>query len=155
MNAAQVLDAYWNGQLPVDPVRIANAMGVSVVGQAMEDSGQISLGPAAPVITFNVADAPVRQRFTVAHEIGHLALGHLSSGVTLYRDSASNFSSASFDPKEREANAFAAQLLMPANTLEYAIAAKRMTDVAELAQVFGVSQVAMGYRLANLGLLRA
>jgi len=64
-------------------------------------------------------------------------------------------------PREIEANAFAASLLMPADWVEKQIKSRRLKDaddndavVSELARTFGVSQQAMMYRLVNLGYLR-
>ena len=51
---------------------------------------------------------------------------------------------------ERAANDFAAELLMPARMIYERYDGSRST--AELADDFRVSQLAMGYRLANLGL---
>jgi Zn-dependent peptidase ImmA (M78 family) len=52
--------------------------------------------------------------------------------------------------QEQEANRFAADVLMPPALLELAHA--QMPDSGPLAHRFGVSEVAMGYRLINLGL---
>lgn len=154
--ATKVLETYWDGKLPVSPVNIAKAMGIAVrANPVLPESGMISLVDGKALIEFCSTEAPVRRRFTVAHEIGHFALGHLKAGTTMFRDPAANFSSRSANSLEREANAFAAQMLMPAETLRYAVIQKRMTDVGELANAFGVSQVAMSYRLQNLGLLSA
>lgn len=155
-NATQVLERFWDGKLPVDVERIADSMGVRVRPDPyMQESGAISYVGPRPQIDFNPRDARVRRRFTIAHELGHYALGHLENGSKKFRDPASNFSSRAIPWEEREANQFAAELLMPAGTLKYAVNQRRIADLARLAVAFGVSQVAMGYRLSNLGLLRA
>lgn len=152
--AKDVLDILWDGTLPVRPEALAASMGAEVVGKrAFDVSGMIELVEGRPVITYNLSDAPVRRRFTVAHELGHLALGHLSPGNPKFRDPATNFSYSAHKAEEREANRFAAELLMPANTLKYAIERKNLHSVDDLADLFGVSQVAMKYRLENLGLV--
>lgn len=46
-----------------------------------------------------------RDRFTIAHELGHLFLGHIQNHEELYREGANTL--------EYEANDFAANLLMP------------------------------------------
>jgi Zn-dependent peptidase ImmA (M78 family) len=153
--AAQILDAHWDGNLPVDPRRIARSLGVAVFGQPMEVSGVIEIKDGKPVISYNADEPSVRQRFTIAHEIGHFALGHLEGSQKLWRDPVGNFSSSANKREEREANMFAAQLLMPASTVRYAVREVGITGVAELARMFGVSQVAMGYRLTNLGFVSA
>lgn len=53
-----------------------------------------------------------RARFTVAHEIGHLVLGHVEIGLPLHRTNL-----GSVDPRERAANQFATRLLAPACVL--------------------------------------
>lgn len=154
--AKDVLDTLWDGNLPVRPEIIAKMMGADVVGQPdLDVSGMIELASGTPVITYNLSDAPVRQRFTLAHEVGHLALGHLRAGKMMFRDPAANFSSSNNKAVEREANKFAAELLMPADTLKYAIEHRGLYSIDRLASLFGVSQVAMNYRLENLGLLHA
>ncbi|MGV3727759.1 ImmA/IrrE family metallo-endopeptidase [Hydrogenophaga sp.] len=154
--AKDVLDTHWDGNLPIQPRSLAQAMGVQVFGVPNLDvSGMIELNNGKPLITFNSSDAPVRQRFTIAHEIGHYALGHLGAGTTKFRDPASHFSSSTHKVEEREANRFAANLLMPAGALMFAIERHGMNSIDNLAELFGVSQVAMQYRLENLGLIDA
>lgn len=154
--AKDVLDTHWDGTLPIRPRALAHEMGVKVFGvPALEVSGMIELINEQPVITFNASDAPARQRFTIAHEIGHYALGHLGPGKTKFRDPASHFSSSTQQVEEREANRFAANLLMPAAALKYAVERRNMYSIDELAALFDVSQVAMKYRLENLGLIDA
>jgi len=96
-----------------------------------------------------------RLRFTAAHEIGHLALGHS------WRDPyvLENFG-PSRDPQEREADWLAAELLMPIQDVSEK--AKRLTysadlheQVYELAFEFQVSYAAMVVRLGVLGALKA
>lgn len=100
--------------------------------------------PAAAVIWVNAADAPVRQRFTIAHEIGHLML-HKTG--TLFRDGPG----VEIDGQEREANQFAAELLMPEHmVLTRSAAAGRHAPT--LARAFNVSTEAMTWRLKALGL---
>lgn len=153
--AADVLAAHWDGTLPIDVVAIAQKMGAQVFSSSGLGplSGKVELVDGTPHIYCNSAEPTVRQRFTIAHEIGHLALGHVSPECAQHReDPASNFSGTVL-PIEREANAFAAQLLMPENVLEYAVNEERISDIARLARMFDVSQVAMKYRLQNIGLL--
>ena len=55
--------------------------------------------------------------------------------------------------RERQANRFAAELLMPPDLVEREVA-RHGPDPIALAELFGVSDVAMGFRLVNLGHLR-
>ena len=156
--ASKVLSEHWDGSLPVDVKRIAASLGIEVrLSHTIQESGMIELdergGRRVPVITYKASDAPVRQRFTIAHEIGHYALGHLQGQERCFRDPASNFSSGGNSPLERAANDFAAKLLMPEKVVKFAVYEKSMTNVENLSETFGVSQVAMKYRLANMGMV--
>lgn len=154
--AAQVLDAHWDGNVPVNPIKIAAAMGIRVrVDDLMGESGTIELTDDGPLIFYKGTEIQERRRFTVAHEIGHFALGHLKPGATKCRDFTSNFSSHSVNLEEREANSFAAQLLMPAKVVKFMVTENGITNFQVLAEKFGVSQVAMKYRLNNMGLVNA
>jgi Zn-dependent peptidase ImmA (M78 family) len=155
MNASEVLDRYWDGCLPVDVVGIAQRMGLSVESVDVLDngaSGEIEqAADGSFVIRFVRAEPEVRQRFTVAHEIGHFALGHLRGSQRMFRDSVADFSTGARG-LERQANAFAAALLMPARIVEYVLAHKDIASDAALARHFAVSGVALKYRLRDLGL---
>lgn len=153
--AQNVLDTYWDGKLPVDVERLAQAMGMRVIKNPfMNESGMIEMDGNTPVITVNSTEYGPRQRYTIAHEIGHFALGHLNNAERCCRDDAASFKTGTTSPIERQANQFAAELLMPKNVLEYAIVDRGYTKLEALAQLFGVSEVAMKWRLVNLGILR-
>ena len=153
--AAAMLAKHWDGKLPVDPHRIAAAMGIRVTPRGGPDdpdyaySGYFDATGEWPVIEYNVSESVVRQRFTLAHELGHYALGHASSP----RDTPANFNTAVADAAERRANQFAAELLMPAKELRLLVQGGVFRNVAELASAFKTSQAAMVYRLRGLGLI--
>lgn len=165
VSASSLLDRFWNGVLPVNPTAIAEALGLKVVplGQADVDKGLSGAlhwyqapGETQPQLycRFNATTEGVdRQRFTIAHEIGHYACGHLAGGRTLFRDTSETFTGRVYQPEEIEANRFAADLLMPASLVHHAIKNDNVKTVQALAQRFGVSQSAMRWRLVNLGLL--
>jgi hypothetical protein len=114
-------------------------------------------------IVVNKANASVRRRFTIAHELGHLLMHnftapHADKGFKVrFRNLLSSDGSVR---EEIEANQFAAELLMPEELLlprleelglDYALETKRdLTKLAELAEEFGVSQQALQLRLGNL-----
>jgi Zn-dependent peptidase ImmA (M78 family) len=154
--ANDVLDAHWDGGLPVDPEAIAKAMGIEVCvvtpfdDDYTNESGHYQRRPGErPLITYNFGEAPVRQRFTIAHEIGH----HVHGDLDAPRDTSEQFSAKSRDPREIAANRFAAALLMPAAVLKQAVYGDGTTDLRDLAKKFGVSTAAMEFRLKALGLL--
>ena len=74
-------------------------------------------------VIVNSASAPSRQRFTMAHELGHILIPwHVGSVLIDQVAPVSPRSSSYFTPEswtmETEANSFAAELLMPYSWLE-------------------------------------
>jgi Zn-dependent peptidase ImmA (M78 family) len=157
---------------PIDVIKVAEILGYRVVLKFFDEadlSGTV-MRDARGVVTIgiNTLHAQVRQRFSIAHEIGHAWL-HLASvkqeaffvdppaGV-FFRDSKA---SRGEDVKEIEANQFAAGLLMPSHIIGGCLTAlagspKRLTidtAVSELAARFSVSTQAMRFRLVTLGFI--
>jgi Zn-dependent peptidase ImmA (M78 family) len=153
--AEQYLRHFWNGQLPVDVRNIAERCGILVQDNpVLGCSGQIAVNSSnRVVIDVNSTESQVRQRFTVAHELGHWALSHLANTGVCFRDDARSFAMAYHDPREVAANQFAADLLMPAAGVEWALRSYPGTSIQNLANIFKVSGAAMEFRLKNLGLL--
>lgn len=113
-------------------------------------------------IYVNKKNSIYRQRFTIAHELGHYYAQKYGSPSTqeYLKNNDDMIQDFSFLRKEkhgkkddiaieREANQIAAEILMPKNSVKDLINDKK--DVSEMATVFGVSEVAMSYRLKNLG----
>lgn len=153
--AAAMLAKHWDGKLPVDPHRIAAALGIRVVARGGADdpgyaySGYFDNSGGQPVIEYNVSEALVRQRFTLAHELGHYALGHASSP----RDTPANFSTGVVDKAERLANLFAGDLLMPEKELRLLLQSGTFKDVDDFTRPFQTSRAAMLHRLKSLGII--
>ncbi|MFQ2011796.1 ImmA/IrrE family metallo-endopeptidase [Aeromonas veronii] len=154
-----LLNNFWDRRLPVEPINFARALGYEVVNITPFDpdpqnrgiSGYAAVENGRPVVAYCSSEHPNRQRFTIAHEIGHHLLGHTQNGRCL-RDSPSNYSANLNHSIEAEANEFAAQLLMPEEAVRILIERRGVTSVTELAKAFNVSEAAMYYRLKNLGL---
>jgi Zn-dependent peptidase ImmA (M78 family) len=92
-----------------------------------------------PTIGFNPSMAWVRRRFTIAHEIGHLLLGHTCTDPDLDND------------PEAEANQFAAELLIPLAILK--VDYKKERDLEKLAKKYIVSKEAMCRHLMDCRIL--
>ena len=98
--------------------------------------------------------AAVRQRFTLAHELGHHRLGH---GLSV--DSPAALAGGSHAPHEVQANAFAAELLVPrAAVIRWAQEQDGplrvdLELVVRLAAAFGISAKAARVRLQTAALL--
>ena len=154
--AKAILARYWNGRIPVDVESIAQQMGVKIETlnpfAAGGISGEIEFLEDQPVIRVNAADPQTRRRFTIAHELGHLALGHLADEKE-FRDPSKNYTLGNYNPKERDANYFAAALLMPDDAVRAYAAGMESPTATTLANAFGVSKAAMGIKLKMLGII--
>jgi Zn-dependent peptidase ImmA (M78 family) len=144
---------------PVAVDRIARAEGARIHRDALEGelSGFLYRDAGNAIIGVNTHHASVRQRFTVAHELGHLLL-HDHDQLHVDYKFRSESSSEGSDPEEIEANLFAAELLMPASFLAEDLegASIDLADgdlVYELAKKYGVSTQALTIRLVTLGYL--
>ena len=147
-NAKEILTKYWDKSIPIDPIKLANAMGAAVKPVPdLPTSGEFDCTVDGPLIQYKSTESKVRQRFTIAHEIGHFVLGHGGA----YRDNPSEFSLMNHDPLEIAANRFAAELLMPEDVLNLLIFKEGIKDIAKLSDMLQVSQIALQYRLKNLG----
>jgi len=102
------------------------------------------------ILWVNGTDGAVRQRFTLAHEFGHLRCGHDGS---LPPETFETLSGKTTTDVEIQANAFAAEFLAPAATVrEMAPADPNLDDVVRIAARFGISPIAALYRLNTLEL---
>lgn len=169
--ARKALELAWDGTLPVKPEDIARglvvfkndpATGTStqipIVVRALNTaslegaSGQASLltegGKTYFACDYNADEISYRNRFTIAHELGHVLLGHVNEGTRQKRDTSFGNS----NPIERDANTFAAELVMPEQKVRDLWPGAR--SIQQMAEAFGVSNAAMSYRLTNLGLNR-
>lgn len=86
-----------------------------------------------------------RQRYTIAHEIGHIALGHTMQGVTLNRDNVIIYA----DPQEYQAERFAINLLAPACVLW----GLNLHTAEEIAKVCGISMSSAKRRAERMEIL--
>lgn len=98
----------------------------------------------------NGVEAPVRRRFTLAHELGHLRCGH---DARVPVDTVATLAGKTTDAREIQANAFAAELLAPAaGVRELVDGDPTLEHVVVLAARYGISTIAALYRLTTLRL---
>lgn len=153
--AEEVLDALRLKSIPVPVEVIAEHLKIMIRrAPSREFSGLLIRKDGRALIGVNSNEVAVRQRFTIAHELGHFLLHPKKDAFVDYRDNKNDIKR---DPKERQANMFAAALLMPRNLLakDFRSFARRgfaETDLQMLAEKYQVSEDAMRFRLINLNL---
>ena len=154
INPMTLVERY-GGDMPVPVFQILGELGLGPTFEFLPDevSGWIERQPDASYqVAINAMHAPNRQRFTAAHELGHYIYHRdlLGAGVgdtRAYRAEGTRLPNAAIQlVHERQANSFAANLLMPHRSIN-ALRAQGITTVAALAERLGVSQAAMRIRL--------
>ena len=141
---------------PVDIETVARVLGMSVNYERLDSdvSGLMLFERGVAKVAINELHHRHRQRFTLAHEIGHLLLHATSDRVFIDRRFFRNqWSSRGELREEIEANAFAASLLMPRSLIEQFLEADggiTDVDVFRMATRFEVSEQAMTLRLVKL-----
>lgn len=154
--ARELLQAADAAKVPVDLLAVAKHLGIRVYegtfknpnisGMFFADPTRVPAGTipgARGTIVLNKAEAAPRKRFTLAHELGHFVLEHpRSAGVTteFYRGTGAPYNPA----QEREANQFAASLLMPKQAFKKALDAG--FELEHISVLFGVSAQAAAIR---------
>jgi Zn-dependent peptidase ImmA (M78 family) len=135
-------------ELPVPLEKIAAFLGFQTFGFVPEandpDTANVSgmIDYANRQIFVNTAESLPRQRFTLAHELGHASLHGADNAPII--DFRSELDQPNSD-KEREANQFAAALLMP-RTDFIRQWVKWKGDVEMLGRIFGASKQAVEIR---------
>ena len=164
--ARQVLASYPRhiSNLSVDIKAIIKAHGIEIDSVVLPDSisGLIHIDEKDNArIVINAEHHRNRQRFTMAHELGHYVL-HRNKGIHIDKKSFSRnaLSQSGLDLIEVQANQFAAELLMPRELIEKDLIGKEdLIDLEEdiickLAKRLKVSTAAMSIRLQSLGYLQ-
>ncbi|HZR62647.1 MAG TPA: ImmA/IrrE family metallo-endopeptidase [Xanthobacteraceae bacterium] len=153
-----------NGAVPVEA--IVRSLGIEIKLDKVDDelSGFIVRDKQSKraIIGANKSHHEHRRRFTIAHELGHFLLHeghivHLDQNIGALRVNLRNSESArGEDNDEKEANLFAAELLMPANFLREELDGKERDLLGDgnfldrLAKKYKVSVQALTFRLAYL-----
>lgn len=147
-DASDVLRETWTLGAPVDPERIASQLNMVVTRLPLEDgiSGMLKAEPGWVEIFVNSNDPEARQRFTIAHEIGHYyertSRGLDDFNIIDYR------STDGYNLHEFYADEFAASLLMPATALRELLA--QGLSIPLIAAHFRVSVPAAKMRVDRL-----
>ncbi len=154
-----------SGPVPVEA--IVRALGIEIrLEPAPDDLSGFILRDKRhnrTVIGVNQDHHPNRRRFTIGHELGHFLLHegeqiHVDRGnVGFLVKRRDGRSADGTDVEEKEANLFAAELLMPARLMGQELATRRSFSLLDeqvvntLAERYQVSTQALTFRLAYLG----
>ena len=131
---------------------ICEDYGVQIDEYPMENSrftGMLWNDNGKYIIVINPSLPRTRLLFTLAHELGHFLM-HRWYQPSFF---CTRIYGQSTDPKERQANVFAAELLMPLDKIKHF--AKLGLDIKKTARCMGVSEEALKYRIKELRQRRA
>lgn len=138
------------------PALVEDVFGTDVAVIELDDGfdGLAAASDDAKLIVLATSQMPLRQRYTLAHELGHLLAG---DNQDIHLDKDVNDKSARAEPSEVRANAFAADFLMPEGVLRVAVGATGLTQAAfaSLACDLKVSPSALAFQLKRLDLIDA
>ena len=165
--ARELLERLGMHTAPVPVDKVARALGAQLRFSPLDEelSGMIYIKDDVPIIGVNALHHPNRQRFTIAHEIGHLAMHRDQLSNTVHVDKQlvilmrNQVSSTGQEQMEVEANRFAAELLMPTDVFEKVLLDTPVDiddekPLLELSRKFKVSKQAIEFRIRNLSPLR-
>ncbi|MBC3942004.1 ImmA/IrrE family metallo-endopeptidase [Sphingomonas albertensis] len=151
----KVIERY-SDRIPVPVFQIIKDIGLELRFEILDDeiSGWIERKGNAYEIVINQRHPLTRRRFTAAHELGHYIyhrdlLGAGTGDTRAYRAEHSPLPNALIRPKhERQANSFAANLLMPPEAVA-TLKAEGVLDTDAMADRLEVSEGAMRIRLGD------
>jgi Zn-dependent peptidase ImmA (M78 family) len=125
-------------------------MAVIVTGMPDDVAGACSRRPGGALLWVNGGQFKPRQRFTLAHELGHAWCEH---DGRLDVDTLATIGGGTTDPLEIQANAFAAEFLVPRAGMEDVIDGEpTLEEVVIISAHYGVSAPMVVYRLKQLRL---
>ena len=132
--------------LPVNIGKLCKSLEISVRLYDGEDNsdGRSLIIDGKPLILINRNKPIPRQRFTAAHELGHILLGHVGMSGLVNREP-----SPRDNPLEQEANVFASRLLAPACVL-WGCGVQSAQDIKELC---GISFQSAEFRWQRMKIL--
>ena len=145
--ASKIRQEYFSTENPMDGLLniIKSNRGILEVSFGVPKETLRIRGDESFVITIPANTSPLRDVFTIAHELGHY---YLHSD----KRTKESFNRDGTNQRETEANWFAAELLMPAEKFKKT-AEELQNDPQKIAAKFGVSGAAARVRMSVLGLI--
>lgn len=146
----------------ISPFDVANKLGIKVIkNNFLDDSeaGKCYINNEI-IIEYKGYTSHNRERFTVAHELGHVVKHMAHSNNTSYKDStellyARNGYIDSIGPEEEEADMFAGELLVPRKKLDLLISSidgENQISTKLLGDIFKVAEGTIYHALKRYGL---
>lgn len=136
---------------PIDLNPLFDKYGIKIYKTKFEDDSIAgSFIRSEKAIHVREDDTYTRQIFTAAHELGHFFLHDDRNKEIFYRSEQYLLGDAEIE-EEKEANWFAASILMPKPNVENVTFI--IKKVEEVSSLFQVSNSTAYYRLKNLGIL--
>jgi Zn-dependent peptidase ImmA (M78 family) len=145
-----LLNKHWKHTLPIPPELIAEKEGLIVEpnSELGECSGCLLQKDDKWTIQYNPSEDLIKQRFAIAHSLGHYFLDKES-----FKDYTRYYSMSYYDPREILANYFALELLMPELAVNILVKQRKIYSITKLADIFEVSTTALKHRLKSLNFL--
>lgn len=138
-NKAQEIKTMFSPELVTDVYSICRELEIDIIEESIKaDAYLVCEGGKSYIVLKNTLDDK-RKKFTLAHELGHFFIpwhSELLFGCDIAEMDFKN----EYAPKEREANLFAAELLMPTKQFKEEFSGKIVyNNVSNLANIFEVS----------------
>ena len=152
--AKNILHIFGVSETPIDVDDITSKLGFKIAYTELSDkvSAAIKIDGDQKAIIVNSKHSKNRQRFSIAHELGHYLSGHedFDDEKRIFIDPHKKYLNPQFR-QEEEADEFAAELLMPESILKADVLENKL-GLSELATRYEVSEQAMTIQLVNLKL---
>lgn len=152
--AQNILSMFGVNEAPIDVEDICSKLGFKIAYIELSDkvSAAIKIENNRKAIIVNSKHSKNRQRFSIAHELGHYLSGHedFDDEKRVFIDPHKKYLNPQFR-QEEEADEFAAELLMPESLLKTDVVESKL-GITELATKYQTSEQAMTIQLVNLRL---
>lgn len=161
-NAIEILNDFGNpNEIPINLENLLLQIGISALPMDFTDLerklnkghilGLVLSDANNAVIYYSENDSPNRQRFTIAHELGHIAR-HLRPDTNDYPYIDWRIEEEANNMDEKIANIFAGELLIPLHKLKEIYLSMSRPSSTDLAKIFGTSVNVMEERLNYLNI---
>jgi Zn-dependent peptidase ImmA (M78 family) len=153
--ARKVIKDYGLSEVPTDLQKIFRSLGLEYIelnDPKDIDGAIIEIEDKPKIAVLNKARPIQRQRFTLAHELGHIFLQHTQRDIydpeaEREKEEYDSVVSHKKPPAEVEADVFASELLVPLDQIKKL--EKDIDNVGKMAEIFNVSKQAMALAVMN------